>query len=180
MWARNMGNLLMSPLRPLEFVAALMVMSLVRLALGLGPVALLAIPFFGFNVFAIGLPLAVFIANLVLFGWAVALVVSGLILRNGIGAEGLAWTIMFIVLPLGCVYYPVAMLPAWLQPISWALPPTAVFEGLRAILSTGAIRPDLMLWAFALNIVYVSVSIVIFLYLLERSRVAGSLVQMGE
>ena len=43
MWARNMGNLLMSPLRPLEFVAALMVMSLVRLALGLGPVALLAI-----------------------------------------------------------------------------------------------------------------------------------------
>ena len=180
MWARNMGNLLMSPLRPLEFVAALMVMSLVRLALGLGPVALLAIPFFGFNVFSIGLPLAVFIAHLVLFGWAVALVVSGLVLRNGLGAEGLAWTVMFIVLPLGCVYYPVGLLPAWLQPISWALPPTAVFEGLRAILTTGAVRPDLMLWAFGLNIVYIAVSIVIFLILLERSRDAGSLVQMGE
>ena len=115
MWSRNMGNLLMSPLRPAEFVAALMIMSLVRLAIGMVPVALLAIFFFDFNVYALGFALAAFFANLILTSWSVGLVVSGLVLRNGLGAEGLAWTIMFLFMPLGCVYYPVAVLPAWLQ-----------------------------------------------------------------
>ena len=41
---------------------------------------------------------------------------------------------MFAVQPLGCVYYPVATLPTWLQPVAWSLPPTYVFEGLRSVL----------------------------------------------
>ena len=55
MWARNIGNLMMSPLRPLEFVTALMVMSLVRLAIGVIPVTVLAIAFFGFNLYGLGI-----------------------------------------------------------------------------------------------------------------------------
>lgn len=129
MWARNMGNLMISPLRPFEFVAALMVMSLVRLAIGMVPVSLLAIAFFGFNLWGLGLALAAFFVNLILTSWAVGIFVSGLVLRNGLGAENLAWTLMFIFMPLACVYYPVATLPGWLQVFAWALPPTYVFEG---------------------------------------------------
>src|SRR6266851_5420566 len=133
MWARNLGNLMMSPLRPVEFVSALMIMSIVRLAIGLVPVSLLAIVFFGFNLYGLGLALAAFFANLMLTSWAVGIFVSGLVLRNGLGAENMAWTIMFIFLPLTCVYYPVAILPQWLQVVAWALPPTYVFEGMRAL-----------------------------------------------
>src|SRR5205085_11573142 len=115
MWARNLGNLMMSPLRSNEFVIALMIMSVVRLAIGMVPVSLLAIAFFGFNLYALGLALAVFFLNLILTSWAVGIVVSGLVLRNGLGAEGFAWTIMFLLLPLTCVYYPVSVLPGWLQ-----------------------------------------------------------------
>ena len=43
MWSRNIGNLMMSPLRPFEFITALMVMSIVRLAIGVIPVTALAI-----------------------------------------------------------------------------------------------------------------------------------------
>src|SRR6476659_3038370 len=82
MWSRNLGNLMISPLRPSEFVAALMLMSLIRLAIGMVPVTLLAIAFFGFNLYALGLALAAFFVNLILTSWAVALVVSGLVLRN--------------------------------------------------------------------------------------------------
>src|SRR5579872_1285789 len=71
MWARNMGNLMISPLRPVEFVAALMIMSLVRLAIGMGPVSLLAMAFFGFNIYGLGLALAAFFANLMLTGWSI-------------------------------------------------------------------------------------------------------------
>ena len=107
MYARNLGNLMMSPLRPVEFVAALMIMSVVRLSIGMVPVSLLAIAFFGFNLWALGLALAAFFLNLMLTSWAVGIFVAGLLLRNGLGAESLAWTIMFLFLPLTCVYYPV-------------------------------------------------------------------------
>jgi len=66
MWARNLGNLMISPLRPIEFVAALMVMSLVRLAVGMVPVTILAMVFFGFNLYSLGLGLSVFFLNLLL------------------------------------------------------------------------------------------------------------------
>src|SRR5438105_15152704 len=115
MWARNMGNLMISPLRPVEFVCALMIMSLVRLAIGMVPVSLLAIAFFGFNLYGLGLALAAFFANLILTSWSVGILVSGLVLRNGLGAETFAWSIMFLLLPLACVYYPVAILPPFLQ-----------------------------------------------------------------
>ena len=180
MWARNMGNLMMSPLRPAEFVVALMIMSLVRLAIGMVPVSLLAIGFFGFNLYALGLALAAFFANLILTSWAVGILVSGLILRNGMGAERLAWTIMFLLLPLACVYYPVAVLPGFLQTIAWALPPTYVFEGMRALLIDQVFRGDLMLQALALNAIYFALAVVAFLKLLDSARRQGSLLQTGE
>jgi len=180
MWARNMGNLMMSPLRPAEFVVALMVMSLVRLAIGMVPVSLLAIGFFGFNLYALGLALAAFFVNLILTSWAVGILVSGLILRNGMGAEGLAWTIMFLLLPLACVYYPVSVLPGFLQTIAWALPPTYVFEGMRALLIDHVFRGDLMLQALALNAIYFALAVVAFLKLLDSARRQGSLLQTGE
>ena len=180
MWSRNLGNLMISPLRPAEFVAALMVMSIIRLAIGMVPVTLLAIWFFGFNLWALGLALVAFFANLMLTGWAVGVFVSGLVLRNGLGAETFAWSIMFLFLPLACVYYPVAVLPAWLQTIAWSLPPTYVFEGMRALLFDHTFRADLMIQALALNVVWFSLAVAAFLALLASARRNGTLMQTGE
>jgi ABC-2 type transport system permease protein len=180
MWSRNMGNLMISPLRPGELIAALMAMSVVRLAIGMVPVSLLAIAFFGFNVWSMGLALAAFFANLILTSWAIGIFVSGLVLRNGLGAENLAWTIMFIFLPLTCVYYPVATLPSWLQAVAWTLPPTYVFEGMRTLLIERSFRADLMLQALALNAVFFALAVAAFLALLESARRNGALLQSGE
>ena len=180
MWARNMGNLMISPLRPVEFIAALMVMSLIRLAIGMVPVSLLAIAFFGFNLYGLGLALAAFFVNLILTSWSIGIVVSGLVLRNGMGAESLAWTFMFVLLPLTCVYYPVSVLPAFMQPIAWALPPTYVFEGMRALLIDHTFRLDLMLEALALNAVLFAAMSLSFVALLASARRNGSLMQTGE
>src|SRR6516165_1607895 len=128
-WSRNLGHLLMSPLRPAELIAALMVVSLIKLMVAMIPVALLAYLFFGFNVLSLGVAFAAFFANLIIMSWSLALVSTGVVLRWGLGAESIAWLIVFVVLPLCCVYYPVAVLPGWLQPLALALPPTYVFEG---------------------------------------------------
>ena len=85
MWARNLGNLMMSPLKPIEFLISLMIMSLIRLAIGVIPMTLLALFFFDFNFFAIGLPLIAFFCNLIFTSWSIGIFVSGLVLRNGLG-----------------------------------------------------------------------------------------------
>ena len=180
MWSRNIGNLMMSPLRPIEFIVALMVMSVVRLSIGAVPVTFLAIGFFGFNLYGLGFALVAFFFNLMLTSWAIGIFVSGLILRNGMGAENLAWSIMFLFMPLTCVYYPVTTLPVWLQPVAWVLPPTYVFEGMRALLIQKVFRGDLMLDALALNVVLFAAGVFGFLKLLQSARRHGSLMQTGE
>jgi len=180
MWSRNLANLMMSPLKPIEFVIAMMVMSIVRLLIGMVPVSLLAIIFFGFNLYGLGLALAAFFVNLILTSWAVGIFVSGIVMRNGLGAENLAWTIMFLLMPLTCVYYPVAVLPHWLQIVAWSLPPTYVFEGMRALLIDHVFRADLMLTAFAMNVVVFAAGATGFMLLLNAARRHGSLVQTGE
>src|SRR3954471_5324224 len=170
MYARNLGNLMISPLRASEFVAALMIMSIIRLAIGMVPVTGLAIWVFGFHLVALGLALAAFFANLMLTGWAVGIFVSGLVLRNGLGAETFAWSIMFLFLPLSCVYYPVAVLPGWLQHVAWALPPTYVFEGMRALVMEHTFRADLMIQSLALNALMFSLAVLGFLALLASAR----------
>ncbi len=180
MWSRNMANLMLSPLRPAEFAGAMMLMSLVRLLIGMVPVSLMAWAFFGFNIYGLGLALPVFFANLVLTGWAIGLIVSGLVLRHGMGAESLAWTTMFLMLPLCCVYYPVSILPAWLQPVSLLLAPTYVFEGMRAAVFDHVFRADLMLAALRLNLIYLAAGFGTFLLLLRSARARGSLLAIGE
>jgi ABC-2 type transport system permease protein len=180
MWSRNLGNLMMSPLTVGEFVVSLMTMSVIRLAIGVIPMTLLAIGFFGFNLYGLGFALVAFFCNLIFTSWAVGLVASGLVLRNGLGAEGLAWTLMFGLLPLTCVYYPVAVLPGWLQIAAWCLPPTYVFEGMRALLADHAYRADLMIEAFAINVVLLVIAALVFALLLRSARINGALVQSGE
>jgi ABC-2 type transport system permease protein len=180
MWSRNIGNLMISPLRPGEFIAALMAMSVIRMAIGLVPVSLFAMLYFGFNLWGLGLGLAAFFANLFLTAWAIAVPVSGMILRNGLGAEGFAWSLAFLLLPLTAVFYPVDTLPSTLEAFAWALPPTYVFEGLRALVFEERFEAGLMVRAFALNAVYLTGGCLAFYWFLRSSRRVGSILQVGE
>lgn len=180
MWAKNIGNLMMSPLTPFEFVLSLCVMSIIRLFIGLVPVSLLAFLLFGFNLWAMGLPLVLFFLNLIVTAWAVSLVVAGLVLRHGLGAEGLAWTAIFVMMPLSAVFYPVAVLPEPIQWLALSVPSSYVFEGMRALVIDNVFRGDLMLWAAGLNVIYFAAAVAIFLRVLESARVAGSLLSTGE
>ena len=133
MWSRSLAQLFASPLRPIEWTVSLIGVSLVRTVIGVTPAALLAIPLYQYSIFDMGLPLLAFFFTLLLFGGALGLAISGLVLRYGLGAESLAWVGVFIIAPISGIYYPVATLPAWLQPAAWALPSSYVFEGMRTV-----------------------------------------------
>ncbi|HEY7550687.1 MAG TPA: ABC transporter permease [Hyphomicrobiaceae bacterium] len=179
-WSHNLGHLLMSPLRPAELIASLVVVSLAKLAVAMVPVAFMAYWFFGFNILSLGVAFAALFANLIVMGWALGLVSAGVVLRWGLGAENFAWLVAFVLLPLCCVYYPVTTLPGWLQPVALALPPTYVFEGLRALVLHHTFEAGYMIRALLLNLVYFALGAAAFAFFLRQARAGGSLVQMGE
>ena len=180
MWSRNLGHLFVSPLRPLELVAALLTMSLVRTLIGVGGAALIAIPLFHYSIFDLGLPLLAFFTNLIVMSWSIGLLVSGIVLRYGLGAEGMAWFLVFAVQPVTGVYYPIDVLPHWLQLVAAALPSSYVFEGMRAVLFEQVFRTDLLIKALALNALYLTAGMAAFLAYFRIARIRGQLLHIGE
>jgi ABC-2 type transport system permease protein len=132
-WSRNLLNLMVTPVRELEYVGGVALFGMLKLVIGVGVLAVGAVVFYSFNVWTLGFGLIPIAAVLLMVGWSISLFVIGIVLRYGAGAEALAWGVMFVVLPLSGVFYPVDALPAALQPISLALPTTHAFAALRQL-----------------------------------------------
>lgn len=180
MHSRNLGHLFVSPLRPWELIGALVAISMLRTLIGAAAAASLAVWFYDYYLFDLGLPLIGFFVNLMAMGWSIGLLVAALVLRQGLGAESIAWVAIFALAPVCGIYYPIATLPEWLQPVAWALPASYVFEGMRAILLEQTFRVDLMLWAIGLNLLYLGIGIAVFLGTFRIARRRGLLLQSGE
>ncbi|MCA3312666.1 MAG: ABC transporter permease [Roseomonas sp.] len=179
-WSRNLGHIFVAPLRPTELVAGLVAMSMLRTAIGVGPAILLAFLLYGFGIWTLGPVLVLYFAALMAMGWAVALGITALILRHGAGAEALAWGVLFGLAPFSAVFYPVSVLPGWLQPISLAIPATHVFEGMRAALLDGRLAWDHLAYAFVLDLIWLGLAAWLFMAQFQAARVRGALMNIGE
>jgi ABC-2 type transport system permease protein len=132
-WTRNILNLMVTPMREVEYIAGVALFGFVKLAMGVGVMVVGALVFFSFDTSSLGFGLLPIVAILLVVGWAISLFVMGLVLRFGSGAEALAWGVMFVLLPLSGVFYPVDNLPAVMRPLARVLPTTHAFEALRAL-----------------------------------------------
>jgi ABC-2 type transport system permease protein len=180
LWSRNLGHLFVSPLRPYEWVLSLLAMSLVRVSISVVPAALLAIPLYHYSIFTLGLPLIAFFTLLLVMGWALGLMIDALLLRHGLGAESMGWAAVFFLSPVSAVYYPVSVLPHWLQYVAYMLPSAHVFEGMRAVMFAHVFRLDHFLAALGLDIAYIILGAVLFLRAFQTARRRGALLQVGE
>ena len=134
-WSRNMLNLMVTPMSELEYVLGVVLFGMVKLVMGVGVAAATAAAFYAFDITGLGWGILPVAGILLLVGWVIALFVIGIVLRFGAGAEALAWGILFMVMPLSGVFYPVKALPGFLQPVAVALPTTHAFAAGRALLS---------------------------------------------
>ena len=178
-WARNLLNIFVAPIRVSEFIAATYVVGFVKILITVGILAGLALGCYHWNLFAMGLPLLPLFANLLLMGWAVGMVTTALIMRWGQSAEALAWGIPFLIQPVAAVFYPLSVLPKWVQPISRAIPATYVFEGMRQVLRGEGLPVNYLAWAFGLNVVYLIGAGFFFNYMFEVAREKGLLAKLG-
>ena len=179
-YSRNLGHLLATPLTIGEYMVALMSVSLMRTVVGLFPATIFAIWFFGFSLYSLGIALVVFFLSLMAFGWAIGLFVAGLVMRYGLGAESFAWAFIFALAPLSGVYYPISILPGWVQLLSDLIPASYVFEGMRSVLIDHIVRLDLMAMGAVLNIVWLAAGVAGFLIFHRQARERGMLLQVGE
>jgi ABC-2 type transport system permease protein len=179
-WARNLMNLFASPLKPSEFLAATMAMSLFKVTAVTIVMSVCASVFYSYNVFMIGMWLAPFVVNLVLTGWIIGVLTTSLIMRFGQEAEVLAWSMVFLFQPISCVFYPMDVLPAWLKAIAWMNPAAHIFEGMRTVLTTQAVPAFNLGFASGLNLLYLVAAVLWFHYTFNVCKERGSLVRVGE
>jgi ABC-2 type transport system permease protein len=172
-WSRNLLGLMVTPLRELELVAGIALFGLAKLVMGVGVVALAAFALYAFDVTTLGLALVPVIAVLLVGGWAIALFVVGLMLRFGNGAEALAWGIMFVVMPLGGVFYPVEALPAPIRPVSELLPTTHAFAAGRDLIDGGPIPWDELALAAVGTLVVTAAALAFVAWMLRLFRRRG-------
>tara|TARA_B100001123_G_C15302136_1_gene1021404 strand:+ start:602 stop:1162 length:561 start_codon:yes stop_codon:yes gene_type:complete len=179
-WSRNFTNLFVAPLRISEIITGLTITALLRTLIGIIPAILIATPFFGVSLFNLGPSLILLFLSLYLFGITLGLLVTSGLLRYGPAFENIAWSSLFLLAPLGCVYYPLSILPDWLQILAKCLPLVYIFEEVRAILLHNIVDYSNIFRALILNLFYFTSAIIIFYMSFSGARNKGTLINMGE
>jgi ABC-2 type transport system permease protein len=179
-WSRNFTNLFIAPIKIKEIIAALTLTAIFRTLIGLIPATLVAIPLFGVSIFKLGIPLLFLLIALYIFGISLGLLVTSGLLRFGPSFENIAWASLFFLAPLGCIYYPVDILPDWLQIIAKGLPLVHIFEEMRNILINQSIDYFVIMKGMIISFVYFFIGVAIFYIAYYGAKVKGTLINIGE
>ena len=177
-WERNFLNLFVTPLLVSEFLASTILLGLVRVIFVSIVMGILAFVFYTFNILQFGIYLIPFIANLLIFGWILGLFTTGIILRYGTSAQVLAFGFILLLQPFSAVFYPVSALPHGLQYVSYILPSTHVFEGMRSVISNGVFPLSEFGIGLLLNLIYTILVLFYFYRMFARVKEKGRLMKL--
>ncbi len=172
-WSRNFLNLFAAPLSIVEYVAGLVVSSVLTSVISLVVMLVLATTVFGLSFLSYGIALVPFLLILFAFGIALGIAGSALVLRLGPASEWLIWPIPALVAPFGGVFYPISTLPPWMQVVAQLLPPAAVFEGIRGVAAGRGVSTPALLWSGALAAAYLVLSCWLFAAVYRNAVRAG-------
>ncbi|MEL0116623.1 MAG: ABC transporter permease [Pelagibacteraceae bacterium] len=179
-WSRNFTNLFIAPIKISEIIAALTMTAIFRTMIGLVPAVLLAIPLFGVSIFKLGIPLFFLLIALYIFGISLGLLVTAGLLRFGPSFENIAWASLFFLAPLGCIYYPIEILPNFLQIIAKILPLVHIFEEMRNILINQTVNNVAILKGLFISLIYFFIGVAIFYAAYFGAKIKGTLINIGE
>ncbi len=180
MWTQNITNIFVSPLRISEWLLATFFYSMAKILLIASLLSAIAFFLYHFNfIGVIGFYLIPLSLNLFLFGWAMGIFTSSLLIRWGHSVEALIWGVPFLLQPFSAIFYPLSILPLWIQKVAVFLPSTHVFEGMREIVRDGKLTHPYLLHAFLLNGLYFLAVALFFNWMLSQSRKQGKLGRLG-
>ena len=178
-WTKNLLNIFVAPVRLREYIAAGVMLGLFRVSIIGTILVVLGWVLYAFDLLTLELYLIPFFLNLLIFGWGLGMISTSLILRYGQAAEALAWAVPFMIQPIAAVFYPVDVLPPFLQWVALCIPCTHVFEGMREVIATGSLEPQRLVLACVLNVLFLALSSAFFAGMFEQARIRGLLTKVS-
>lgn len=177
LWSRNFVNLFSTPLSLAEYVAGVAIVAVIKLVVSMIFMFFLASVFYKFQIVSFGYYLVPAAVGLVIFGWALSLIVQGFIMRFGHTVEVFIWAIAILVQPLSCVFYPLSVLPGWASEVARALPTTYFFENMRSLMTAHTINGTQILLAYGLDALYLALALVFFYSSYRHAQKSGNLIK---
>lgn len=173
MWDRNVVNIFSSPLKIEEWVFSTIIFGFLKMMASFLFISILAFLLYRYNIFIYGFLTLPIVASLLLTGWTIGFIVSGLLIRYGQKIQTFAWTGAAFVMPFSAPFYPLAILPPWAQKVAALVPTSYIFEGMRQALFTGTFSYNKFVMSFGLNFIYLTLSILFFLHMFNQSKKLG-------
>jgi ABC-2 type transport system permease protein len=161
-WSRNFLNVFATPLHISEYILGLVITSIGTSFIGLVTMLCFATLVFGLSFFAYGVAILPFLLVLFLSGIALGIAGAAMVLRLGPASEWFVWPLPAALSPFAGVFYPLSTLPGWMQAVSRVLPPSYVFEGMRAIVRHGPWNASGLLIALVLSVLYIAAAALFF------------------
>jgi ABC-2 type transport system permease protein len=161
-WSRNFLNMFATPLQISEYICGLVITAVATSLIGLLTMLALAAAAFGLSFVPYGAALVPFVLVLFLTGIALGIAGSAMVLRLGPASEWFLWPMPALIAPFAGVYYPVSTLPGWMQAISRLLPPSYVFDGMRAIVRHAPWDMRSLAIGLALSVLYIVIAAIFF------------------
>lgn len=177
-WSKSFSSMFISPLSMEEFVVGQMISGTVKSFLAVSMTAFIAYWLYHFSIFSIGWMLPIYYAELLVFSWATGFVILSLIFRYSTQVQSLSWALIFLVQPLGAVFYPVTILPESIRWIAYGLPSTYVFETIRKQLTDGVIDWHALGVGSIVNIVWFVACWIIFQHTYKGAKRSGAFARL--
>ncbi len=172
-WSHNLTNLFSTPIHLSEWITSVMIIGFLKclFTMGFGITAVWLL--YSINVFKLGFTIFYLFIISIISGWGIGFLTTAAISYWGQKMQMLAWTVIWFFAPFSGVFYPIEILPSWVQKISAITPMSYLFEGIRSLITTGNIPYSMIICAFCLSLVYLLVSIIIFKYAFEKTKIYG-------
>lgn len=173
MWDRNLVNIFASPLTVYEWITSVIIFGSAKMIISLSFSTIVAFFLYRYQIFQFGWWLFPVAVNLVISGWIIGFCISAIIIRFGTKIQTIAWAGAYIIVPFSALYYPLSVLPNWAQKVALLFPTSYIFEALREHIFTGTISADKILISFALNMLYLILSILFFVLMFNKRKKLG-------
>lgn len=177
-WSRNLSNIFTTPLSVKEFFIAQMIMSGIKTLVVTSIMSTIAYYLYGFSITRLSWGLPFYAVNILLFSWAAGIFVLGLLFRFGTRLQALVWSLVVVLQPIAGVFYPISILPNFVQRIALLFPITYIFEASRVTFLTGYVDTRAIITAFVLNALYLTLAIWSFATMFRKAKKTGEFARL--
>lgn len=177
-WSKSFSSMFISPLSMNEYIVGQMISGSIKSFLAVAMTSIVAFFLYQFSIFSFGWMLPIYFIECLIFSWATGLMILSLIFRFSTQVQSLSWALIFLVQPLGAVFYPATVLPVSIRWISYGLPVTYVFETIRAQMVTHTVDWHALAIATSLNAIWMIAGWFIFVYTFAAAKRNGSFARL--